>query len=116
MESTGNRDELSAERRSAPRHVGTWPVQVDELWVHADCSGVTHDVSRTGGLLLTGARLPLGDPVKVRLFLSGDFTRPTVVYGRVLRSFEHAPSQSVWRFAAAVAFDQPIPLDELGAT
>lgn len=98
------------ERRSAPRLIGCFPVQVVELWEHVDSSGVTRDVSRTGGFLFTRTRLQTGDPVKVRIFMSGDFTRPTVAYGRVVRSANHASPNSFWKFGAALQFDRPIDL------
>lgn len=69
---------------------------------------MTHDVSRTGGLLMTHANLNPGEPVTVELFLSPDTNHPKVRSAHVVRSRRRDQPNTFWTFDAAVNFDEPM--------
>lgn len=73
-------------------------------------SAVTKDVSETGLLLLTRARLVEGQPVKLKIHRPGEEDRPLVLSGNVVRREMLSRDEiGTWREKVAFAFDQPQP-------
>jgi hypothetical protein len=74
-------------------------------------SAVIHDVSTTGALLLTRARLVVGEGVRLSLYLQSGLP-PTVVRARVVRVDERPPELAImWPRSAAVQFNEPLKID-----
>ncbi len=73
-------------------------------------SAVTKDVSETGLLLLTRARLNAGQAVKLKIHRPGEEDRPLILSGLVVRreplSYEEV---GTWREKVAFKFDVPQP-------
>ena len=72
------------------------------------------DLSVTGVMMLTRAKVSIGDDITLYLYLTGDPNQAREVKGRVvrdeLRSFEEI---DVWPYAVAVQFAEPFPENEL---
>jgi PilZ domain len=97
-----------SERRVEPRHLACFPAHV-ETAAGVPRSALIRDLSVSGALLLTRARLNVGDTVKLSLHLrEGAPPYPTVA--RVVRE-EQRPNEMVhpWTKAVAVQFEAPIP-------
>jgi hypothetical protein len=106
-------DELSPEgpasedRRARLRHQAYFPAQIDAG--QGQRSALIRDLSVTGALLLTRARLKVGDPVKLSLYISGDPENVRVVAGRVVRDERRSVECSdVWPHSAAIHFDEAL--------
>lgn len=99
--------EPASERRGDVRHLACFPAHVETAEGVAR-SALIRDLSISGALLLTRARLRIGDPVKLSLYLK-EGTEPFAAAGRVVRE-ERRPSELVhpWTMAVAVHFDEPI--------
>lgn len=100
------------ERRRAERHLAWMPayVALAEDGIERLC--VTHDVSRTGGKLLTQFRLHPGERVTLEMFLTEDTTMPTVRRAEVLRVDRRDQPNSFWIFDTALRFDEPMDAEE----
>ena len=69
-------------------------------------SAITHDGSASGLLLLTRARLEVGQEVTINCFLGEG--KPTVVRGKVVRQEPLGPEEkSLWRSKVAVEMAEP---------
>jgi len=97
-----------SERRSAPRHVAWVPAYVALPSDGIERLCVTHDMSRTGGMLMTQVNLQPGEAVKVELFLRPDATQPKVARARVVRSQRRNQPNTFWSFDTAVEYDEPM--------
>lgn len=98
-------DEESRERRRRGRIAAA---VVTELHVAgASHMAMLHDLSATGGLVLTRVRLAVGDPVEVRVHLGESLEETLSVEGRVVRVEIWAEGESFWPLAVAVHFDVP---------
>jgi hypothetical protein len=111
-------EDPSADRRGDPRHLACFPA-----YVEADASSgsglpkpqgvprsaLIRDLSVSGALLLTRARLAVGDTIKLSLHL-GEGREPRVTLARVVRE-ERRPNEMVhpWTKSVAVQFEEPIP-------
>jgi len=98
-----------SERRRAPRHRAYLAA---EIVVDTDIerSAVTKDVSESGLLLLTRARLVEGQPVKLKIHRPGDEERPLVLSGYVVRREMLTHDEiGTWREKVAFAFEEPQP-------
>jgi PilZ domain len=105
-------EESPSERRVDPRHLACFPAHV-ETATGAARSALIRDLSVSGALLLTRARLGVGDTVKLSLYLR-EGAPPYAVTARVVRE-EQRPNEMVhpWTKSVAVQFDAPIAeLDE----
>ncbi len=98
-----------SERRRSPRHRAYLAA---EIVVDTDIerSAVTKDVSETGLLLLTRARLIEGQRVKLKIHRPGEEDRPLVLSGHVVRR-EMLTREEIgtWREKVAFAFEEPQP-------
>lgn len=73
----------------------------------AECA-ITHDASATGLLLLTCAKLELGQAIRLRVHTRDGSTPSFDVTGRVVRREPlDAPESDVWHEKVAVALDEP---------
>lgn len=101
----------ASERRVDYRHVACLPAAV-ETPAGTSRSALVRDLSISGTLLLTRARLDVGDRVTLSLYLSEDGL-PTVVSGQVMRQETRTIEMAhPWTKSVAVQFDVALP--ELG--
>jgi hypothetical protein len=96
-----------SERRGDPRHFACFPAHL-ETAQGVPRSALIRDLSVSGALLLTRAKLAIGDTVKLSLYLREGLA-PFATTARVVRE-EKRTSEMVhpWTKAVAVQFDQPI--------
>jgi hypothetical protein len=96
-----------SERRGGPRHLACFPAHLETAG-GVPRSALIRDLSVSGALLLTRARLRIGDTVKLSLHLREGIA-PFAVSGRVVRE-EQRPSEMVhpWTKAVAVQFESAI--------
>jgi hypothetical protein len=109
------RDEaVSSERRGVPRHLACFPAHV-ETEEGGQRSALIRDLSVAGALLLTRAKLTVGDPVRLSLYLNQG-AEPYLVAGHVVRR-ERLPIELAhpWTRAVGVHFDAPLPALEADA-
>ncbi len=101
-------EDLPADRRIDPRHLACFPAYVEAV-EGVQRSALIRDLSVSGALLLTRARLAIGDTVKLALHLR-EGEAPRVTTARVVRE-ERRPSEMVhpWTQSVAVQFEEPIP-------
>jgi hypothetical protein len=95
----------SSDRRAGARHLACFAAEIQaERWNGAR-TAVIRDLSVTGALLLTGAKVELGDQVTLNLYILGDETMHTVT-GKVVRKERRDPTTAgLWPFSVGVQFD-----------
>lgn len=100
-------DQSDSERRGDPRHLACFPAYL-ETPQGVPRSALIRDLSISGALLLTRARLSVGDVVKLALHLR-EGVPPHETSARVVRE-ERRPNELVhpWTKAVAVQFETPI--------
>ena len=95
------------------RHQAFFPAEVD-TGNGVKRTAMIRDLSVTGVLMMTIAKVNIGDDVTLQLYLTGDPNKAREVKGRVVRderrSFE---TSDMWPYAVAVQFDEPFPEGEL---
>jgi hypothetical protein len=104
----GDEGDDGSDRRGDLRHLACFPAHVEtEAGVRR--SALIRDLSVSGALLLTRARLHVGDSVKLSLYLR-DGAPPFLTTARVVRE-EQRPSEMVhpWTKSLAVQFEAPLP-------
>jgi hypothetical protein len=96
-----------SERRGDVRHLACFPAHVETAEGVAR-SALIRDLSVSGALLLTRARLRIGDPIKLSLYLKED-AEPFACSGHVVRE-EKRPTElsHPWTKSVAVRFDEPL--------
>ncbi len=99
--------ESLSDRRQDPRHLACFPAHI-ETAQGVPRSALIRDLSVSGALLLTRAKLAIGDTVKLSLYLR-EGSEPHNVTGRVVRE-EQRPSEMVhpWTKSVAIQFDEPV--------
>ncbi|MBK8258203.1 MAG: PilZ domain-containing protein [Polyangiaceae bacterium] len=97
-----------SERRAGTRHLACFAAEIQmERWNGAR-TAVIRDLSVSGALLLTGARVQVGDQVTLNLYIVGDETLHAVS-GKVVRHERRDPATAgLWPFSIAVHFDNPL--------
>ena len=100
------------ERRRAQRHLAWMPAYLALPSDGVERLCVTHDVSRTGGLVLTQFRLTPGEEVTLEMFLTSDATLPTVRRAEVVRVQRRDQPNTFWTFDTALRFSDPIDREE----
>ena len=96
-------------RRNEHRHLACMLAQIAQ-GDRDPRNALIRDISTTGALLLTRAKLQVGDPIHLSLYLSTDEgSQPVTASGRIVR-FEQRPRAlaDVWTHSAAVHFDTPL--------
>lgn len=97
----------ASERRTATRHQAYVPAHVDTGNGHKR-TAMIKDLSVSGALLLTRARVKPDDEITLSLYLTGDPNVARVVKGRVVRDERRSVEVSdIWPFSVAVRFDEP---------
>ncbi|MEZ4298116.1 MAG: PilZ domain-containing protein [Polyangiaceae bacterium] len=101
----------ASDRRAGTRHLACFAAEIQmERW-HGARTAVIRDLSVTGALLLTGARVQVGEQVTLNLYILGDDTQHTVT-GRIVRHERRDPATAgLWPYSIGIHFDAP--LDEL---
>ena len=97
--------ERDDEKRTAGRQVVYVASEIVTEAGVADCA-ITHDASATGLLLLTCAKLELGQTIRLRVHTRDGATPSFDITGRVVRREPLDPSETdVWYEKVAVALD-----------
>ena len=94
------------ERRREERMSGAIPVRI--VLDGAERSAMIHDLSATGVLFLTRARLQPAQSIELRIFLETDDVPTIVRTGRVVRTEKWRDGGGYWPFSAAMQFDEPL--------
>lgn len=103
----------ASERRVALRHQAFFPAEVD-VGNGVRRTALIRDLSVTGVLMLTRARVNIGDDITLHLYLTGDPNKSRDVKGRVVRDERRSFDVSdVWPYAVAIQFSEPFPENEL---
>lgn len=96
-----------SERRTATRHSAYFPAQID-TGTGKKRTAVIKDLSISGCLLLTRAKVNPGDEITLSLYLTGDPEQARDVKGSVVRDMRRDQEVSdVWPFSVAIRFDEP---------
>jgi hypothetical protein len=96
-----------SERRGDPRHLACFPAQL-EVREGVQRTALIRDLSVSGALLLTRAKLEVGDTVRLSLYLT-DGAPPRFATARVVRHERRSVEMAhPWTKAVAVQFDEPI--------
>src|SRR5687768_431888 len=94
------------ERRREERVSGAIPVRI--VFDGSERSAMIHDLSATGVLFLTRARLLPAQTIEIRIFLETE-EKPTIVRtGRVVRAEKWRDGGGYWPFSAAMQFDEAL--------
>ena len=112
MQSNSGSPANTPDRRAAPRHRAWVPGYVAQRSDGIEPLCVTRNVSRTGGFVLTYAKLQPGEPVTLELFLTQDSTQPTVARAHVRRAVRRTQVNTYWTFDVALQFDDPLDYAE----
>lgn len=103
----------ASDRRVALRIQAFFPAEVD-LGNGVKKTAMIRDLSVTGVLMLTVARVNIGDEITLYLYLTGDPNQAREVKGRVVRDERRSVEVSdMWPYAAAVHFAEPFPESEI---
>ena len=97
----------AGDRRSARRYLACFPVMFKPS-SGAERLGVFRDVSLTGGMLMTEVPLPVGDNIRLELYLSKDESRARLTTAHVVRVLRRTARNSFWRYDAAIEFEAPL--------
>ena len=104
---SGIPSEDGRDRRGGIRHLACFPAYL-ETGEGAPRSALIRDLSVTGALLLTRAKLKVGDEVKLALYL-GEEETPYPAQGRVVREERRTGELShPWTKSVAIQFDAPL--------
>ncbi len=96
-------------RRIEPRHLACMLAQIAQ-GDRDPRNALIRDISTTGALLLTRAKLQVGEPIQLSLYLTADeVAQPIQAAGKIVR-FEQRPRAlaDVWTHSAAIQFDVPL--------
>ena len=97
-----------SERRGDFRHFACFPAHL-ETGEGIQRTALIRDLSVSGALLLTRAKLAIGDTVRLALYLKEGMD-PILTTGRVVREERRAMEVAhPWTKAVAVQFEVPIP-------
>jgi hypothetical protein len=97
-----------SDRRAGVRHLACFAAEIQvDRWNGAR-TAVIRDLSVTGALLLTGAKVQPGEQVKLNLYIVGDETMHTVS-GKVVRHERRDPAiAGLWPYSVGVQFEAPL--------
>lgn len=92
-----------SDRRARVRHQACFPAEIDRGDGPIIC--IIRDLSTSGALLLTRARLKVGDAVKISLYILDD-SNPRVVKGTIMRWERRSVGEGdVWPNKVGVQFE-----------
>lgn len=97
-----------SDRRAGVRHLACFAAEIQmERWNGAR-TAVIRDLSVTGALLLTSAKVKVGEQVTLNLYIMGDETMHTVT-GKIVRHERRDPSVAgLWPYSIGIHFDAPL--------
>jgi PilZ domain len=96
------------ERRGDVRHFACFPAHIQRTGGSLRMA-LIRDLSVSGALLMTRARLEVGEPVQLSLYLSEETSDARPATGRVVRVEQRTADRAeVWHHTAAVQFDDPL--------
>lgn len=97
-----------SDRRAGVRHLACFAAEIQmERWNGAR-TAVIRDLSVTGALLLTSAKVKVGDQVTLNLYIMGDETMHTVT-GKIVRHERRDPATAgLWPYSIGIHFDAPL--------
>lgn len=97
-----------SDRRAGTRHLACFAAEIQvERWNGAR-TAVIRDLSVTGALLLTGAKVQVGEQVALNLYIVGDETMHSV-NGKIVRYERRDPATAgLWPYSVGVHFDAPL--------
>lgn len=102
-EARGVESARPSDRRARVRHQACFPAEIDRGDGPIIC--IIRDLSMSGALLLTRARLKAGEAVKISLYILDD-SNPRVVNGHVVRWERRSVDEGdVWPNKVGVHFD-----------
>jgi len=98
----------ASDRRAGTRHLACFAAEIQmERWNGAR-TAVIRDLSVTGALLLTAAKVKVGDSVSLNLYVLGDETMHTVS-GKIVRCERRdLATAGLWPYSVGVHFDAPL--------
>lgn len=100
-------EEAASDRRGGLRHLACFPAELTTDQ-GAQRNALIRDLSVSGALLLTRAKIHVGDPVRLSLYLR-EGAEPTVVAAKVVRHERRSIEVAhPWTQAVAVHFDAPL--------
>ena len=100
-----------SDRRIGQRHLACFAAEIQmERWNGAR-TAVIRDLSVTGALLLTSAKVKVGESVTLNLYIMGDETMHTVTGKIVRHERRDLATAGLWPYSIGIHFDAP--LDEL---
>jgi len=100
--------QAGSDRRGGARHLACFPAHL-ETDQGVQRTALIRDLSVSGALLLTRAKLEIGDTVRLSLYLK-EGVEPCVTNARVVRNERRSIEMAhPWTKAVAVQFDEPIP-------
>ncbi len=103
----------ASDRRVALRHQAFFPAEVD-VGNGIKRPAMIRDLSVTGLLMMTVARVNIGDDITLHLYLTGNLSEARQVKGRVVRDERRNVEMSdMWPYAMAVQFADAFPESEL---
>lgn len=95
-------------RRGDPRHLACFPAYLETTEGGAPRSALIRDLSISGALLLTRAKLNVGDDVKLALYF-GEDDEPFPVQAKVVREERRTGEMAhPWTKSVAVQFEAPL--------
>ena len=106
MDNHENGRPSSPERRRVERVSGAIPVRIS--FDGTERSAMIHDLSATGVLFLTRARLLPAQVIEIRIFLETEEEATIVRTGRVVRAEKWKDGGGYWPFSAAMQFDEAL--------
>lgn len=97
-----------SERRAGVRHLACFAAEIQmDRWNGAR-TAVIRDLSVTGALLLTSAKVKVGDQVSLNLYIMGDDTMHSV-NGKIVRHERRDPDTAgLWPYSIGIQFDAPL--------
>lgn len=106
-------DEAPSDRRGGVRHLACFPAHLETDG--GQRNALIRDLSVTGALLLTRAKIAVGDVVRLSLYLR-EGADPELVSAKVVRHERRSIEMAhPWTKAVAVQFDAPLPALEAEA-
>lgn len=99
-----------ADRRRAERHEVYFAAELLREGGDRARVAITRDASETGVLVLTRARLEVGQRLSLRVLLPGEAKHPRTLAATVIRREALSPAEiDFWKEKVAVRFDDPDP-------
>jgi hypothetical protein len=97
------------DRRNASRKLSCIPAHIESKQEDSALLALIHDVSSTGALLFTQAKLRIDEEVSLNLYLSPESEPPREATGKVVRVERRAIDRAdVWQWEIGVEFHESI--------